>query len=158
MKKLIKYNELFRTHRTKMIKKFENFVFREIEKSKKDKMYLVIEYVGGDADIYINRSIEMPSVKFSTYKDQLEDINEYILIYKTLMKIINKDNMKSNIMKSIRHQYNGVLSKFGEDLMEAYENVPSDPSGGDGDYNCSISNIRLIGYDEEGNKHESRIK
>ena len=121
-------------------------------------MYLALEYMGGDADIYIHKTIEIVGVKFSTYKEQLEDINDKILIYKTLRGIIDMDHMRSNITKAIRQKYNGVLSKFGQDITDAYNEVPNDPTGGDGDYKCSISCIRLIGYDQDGNKHEANIK
>ena len=128
---------------------YPDFNFKKVEKPKKDKLYLLINYYGGDADTKHPEYIDL-NVKFSEYKRHLREINDKINTYKKLSEILDVNN------RNYCKDYIEVLKKFGKDMANIYDFVPNDPQG-DYQYKCYIRDIILVGYDEEGNKHESYV-
>ena len=133
----------------KKLKTFEGFKFSEISKAKLDKLYIKINFAGGDADTEHPEEYDL-GIKFSEYNDHLEKIQKEIDLYKTLEKILN--------INSAQHleDYREVDSKYGEEMAMLFDNTPNDPQS-DYQFKCYISNILLIGYDKNGNKHQAYV-
>lgn len=145
--KIKKYNEDFEEH-------WEDeedpvFKFRQTEKPKKDELYLQLNFAGGDADTE-HPEYHKFNFKFSEYKDNLGEINRMIQNYKTLKRVLDINN------RDYCREYNHVLDRFGSDVARLYDYTPNDPQG-DYQFKCYLSSIKLIGYDEEGNKHEAYV-
>jgi hypothetical protein len=128
------------------LKHLKPFSFSKTESVKKDKLYILIEYAGGDADTEHPQYIDLKGIKFSDYQDHLDEIETEIEKYQTLKKIL-----------SDKPDYNEVLEEYGEEIAELYESVPNDPQC-DYQFKCYIDSIKLVGYDEEGNKHVAYIR
>lgn len=135
-----------------MIKKFnemEQFNFSKVEDSKANKLYLFIMFMGGDADTQHPIYHEFKNIKFSEYKNHLDEINKVIDDYKILKNILNVDHRLCSRRK--------VEEKYGKEIAYLYDNTPFDPQT-DYDTKCYLDHLELIGYDENGNKHRSYIK
>lgn len=131
-----------------MIKKFEAFDFKKTESSKIDKLYLFIMFEGGDADTKHPEYIEFKGIKFSEYKDHLDEIQNLIDKYKILKGVLDINS------RDYCKKYNQVVNRFGREIADLYDQVPNDPQC-DFQFKCYIDRIKLVGYDENGNKHES---
>lgn len=131
----------------------EDFDFRQVEASKKDKLYLLLNFAGGDADTEHPEYHEFKGIKFSEYKKHLTEINKAIDDYKKLkgaLDVNSGDDFCDN-------DYKKVEAKFGKDIASLYDYAPNDPQC-DFQYKCYLSSMELIGYDSEGNKHQSYIR
>lgn len=128
--------------------KNESFKFRKTEEPKKDKLYLLLNFAGGDADTEHPEYHEFRGIKFSEYQNHLDEINKVIGDYKILKKIL--DNHGEN------PKYEDVKSEYGDEIAKLYDNTPNDPQA-DYQFKCYLSSMELIGYDEDGNKHEAYI-
>ena len=131
----------------KHIKVYESFQFKKVEAPKRDKIYLLVEYAGGDADTEHPELHEFKGIKFSEYEQHLDEIQILIDDYKLL----------KNILRQNRVNYDEISKKYGKDMAQMYDNAPNDPQS-DYQYKCYIDSMKLVGYDEEGNKHEAWIK
>lgn len=125
----------------------EGFKFREVSKPRIDKLYLLVNFAGGDADTEHPQEIEFKSIKFSDYQNHLDEINREIEVYKTLKKILSSER---------RPDYNKIKLEYGEDVGSALDNTPNDPQC-DYQFKCYIDSIQLIGYDQQGSKHEAWV-
>src|ERR1035437_3080475 len=104
------------------MKKFSNlneaFKFTQTEQSKADKLYLLIEFAGGDSDTEHPEYHEF-KIKFSEYQDHLDEINKVIDDYKILKKVLGNHGENP--------EYNDVKAEHGEKIADLYDNVPNDP-------------------------------
>lgn len=125
----------------------EGFNFREVSKVRIDKLYLLVNFAGGDADTEHPEEYEFKTIKFSEYQNHLDEINKKIEVYKTLKRILNNDN---------NPDYKEIKLEYGEDVARALDNAPNDPQA-DYQFKCYIDNIQLIGYDQQGSKHEAWV-
>ncbi len=132
----------------KNIKAFESFDFKKVSSPKKDKVYLHLPFWGGDADTKHPEDIDL-NIKFSEINDHIDDIKAKAEKYKTLAKILENKELR----------YDDVLNKWGKEMAGMWENTPNDPQA-DYQFKCSLSgySIKLVAYDDEGNKHESYLK
>jgi len=133
-----------------MIKKFEAFKFEQTEKPKRDELYLFIMFEGGDADTEHPVHHKFKGIKFSEYEQHLDEINKVIDDYKKLDKILDINSAK------FCEEYDEVEEKYGKDIAHLFEETPNDPQD-DYQNKCYISRLTLVGYDQEGNKHESYV-
>lgn len=131
------------------MKHLKPFEFRKTESPKIDKLYLQINFAGGDADTKHPTTYEFEGIKFSEYEKHLDEIQMIIDEYKILQKVLSShgDDMG----------YNQVLSEYGKEVASLYDNTPNDPQG-DYQFKCYLDSLKLIGYDELGNKHEAYVR
>jgi hypothetical protein len=146
------------------VDKFKDFNFKRTGSAKLDCMYLHLMYEGGDADTRHPDNVKLP-FKFSEYKEHLEEINEIIDRYKRLKKVldcnggwgeIDYNRAKKKYVVKTRRGNNRQEEEIDDDLQRLIDDVPNDPQT-DFDKKCYLSNIKLIGYDQEGNKHEAYV-
>lgn len=131
----------------------EAFNFRQVEAPKKDKLYLLLNFAGGDADTKHPVYHEFKGIKFSEYQNHLAEINRVIDDYKKLDGALDV-----NDRDYCDNDYKKVEAKFGKDIARLYDNiVPNDPQA-DYQYKCYLSSMELIGYDVDGNKHQAYIR
>lgn len=121
------------------------------EESRANKVYLLIEYFGGDADTEHPVEILLPFT-FNKINDNLDYIEKEYEIFRKLKNILDVNH------PDFCSSYSETLEKHGEELANLLDggNVPSDPQS-DYDTYCAIDCINLIGYDKEGNKHISYL-
>lgn len=140
-----------------MMKKFsklnEDFDFEKTESPKRDILYLLLKYEGGDADTKHHEYHLFKNIKFSEYKESenMAEINRTIEMYKKLKRILD------NRFSSEGVDWIELEKLHGKEIVDLLDNVPNDPQN---DYQdkCYLDGMKLIGYDIEGNKHESYIK
>lgn len=53
-------------------------------------------------------------------------------------------------------QLDSVKEEYGEEIARLYDNAPNDPQG-DYQFKCYISSIKVVGYDDKGNRYESYV-
>ena len=131
------------------MKHIKPFKFTKKESPKIDKLYLYVLFEGGDADTRHPEEYDL-GIKFSDYENHLDKIKSEISNYMILQDILDV-NSSSHL-----EDYDEVKSKYGEDIANMYDNVPNDPQA-DYQFKCYIDTIKLIGYDNEGNKYESYV-
>ena len=133
------------------MKKFSNlnetFKFTQTEQSRANKLYLLVEFAGGDADTEHPEYKEFKNIKFSEYQNHLDEINEVVNEYKILKDILQDTDAK----------YDDVKSEYGDKIARLFDNAPNDPEA-DYQFKCYIDSIKLVGYDEQGNKHEAWVR
>ena len=118
-------------------------IFKKTTKnSKANKVYLQLNYKGGDSDSDHPVLIELPIL----FKNELDIPDNIIEQYKSLQNILEDTDMN----------YNKVLSEYGPVLASLFDDVPNDPQG-DYQFKCYLSNIQVIGYDSECNKYSTYI-
>lgn len=135
------------------MKKFTNlnetFKFTQTEQSKADRLYLLVEFAGGDADTEHPEYIEFKNIKFSDYQNHLAEINKVIDDYKILTKILSGGGENPD--------YNEIKAEYGDAIARLYDNAPNDPQA-DYQFKCYVAGLKLVGYDAQGNKHEAYIR
>jgi hypothetical protein len=118
--------------------------FGLVEKSRANKLYIVVEYAGGDADT--EHPVEvLLKAPFSEWESNLEEIRDKIEFYQKLKTILESGD-----------EYDEIEEAYGKEMANAWDNVPNDPQN---DYQdkCYIDDLKLVGYDKEGNKYESYV-
>lgn len=137
----------------KHLEKFnESFKFRRVNDPEKDKLYLLLNFVGGDADTFHPEYHSFSKeVKFSNYQSHMFEIDRVIDEYKMLKKALDV-----NSKDYCHNKYEEVKQKFGEDIARLYDDAPNDPQS---DYSrkCYLDDIELIGYDENGVKYSAYV-
>jgi hypothetical protein len=124
------------------------FKFNLKEESRIDKIYLVAEFAGGDADTEHpeETKLEFP---FSDLEKEssLHIIDTEIEQYKILKGLL--DGFRRD-----RLDYDEILKEYGEDIASLYDNTPNDPQN---DYQdkCYLDRVILRAYDENGNMYET---
>jgi hypothetical protein len=109
------------------------------EKTRGGKVFLVEEYMGGDADTeHFNETVLNVPYSEVKYEDVAEDIENF----KKLKKALNMDD------------YDEVKEEWGEEVASMYDNAPNDPQC---DYSTKtqLESVILRGYDNEGNMYET---
>jgi hypothetical protein len=124
-----------------------------IEKSKSNKMFVNVKFIGGDADYeYIHEYI-LP-YNLNNWGNHKKEIEEKITFFKNVQKCLDKYD-RDGYAPSI---YDEMKDEFGEDVAVFINgNVPSDPTT-DFQFYCVIDDISIIAYDNEGNKYKSYIQ
>lgn len=125
----------------------KKIVFRKDEAPRAGKLYLELNYMGGDAD-----SFELAEIKldfgYAEWKDHLPEIEELLDKYRLLSKIT--DINASEYSES----HDDVVMDHGQEIGDLYSCVPGDPQT-DGDTNCMLYEMFLVGYDEKGAKYKT---
>lgn len=129
---------------------FKDFNFKRVGGAKLDAVYLHLLYEGGDADTRHPVKIKLP-FKFSEYKEHVGEIREIIRKYKILGHTLDV-----NHRDYCDNDYKRVEKKFGLEIARLYDDVPNDPQS-DFQYKCYLDSMKLISYDQEGNKYESYV-
>jgi len=123
--------------------------FELIEKSKANKVYLLVKFGGGDADTEHPQEYLLKG----TF-DEVNNKNPMVLA------LIQKELAQFAILKELLHnvdiEYGDVLKDHGEEIAKLYEDAPNDPDS-DYQFKCYINSISLIGYDYKGNKYKSNL-
>lgn len=118
--------------------------FKWSKKAIRNKIFIQLNFEGGDADTQHTEIIEIKDVRFSNWEVDREVIETFVEKYKILEQF-DRDTT-----------YEEVLEEYGEEIVGMYEDIPSDPSG-DFQWKCYLSSIKLLGYDEEGNEYSSYV-
>lgn len=84
--------------------------------------------------------------KFTEYQNHLDEINEVINEYKILKSVLQDTDAK----------YDDVKSEYGDKIARLFDNAPNDPEA-NYQFKCYIDSIKLVGYDEQGNRHEAWV-
>ena len=135
------------------IENFKDFKFRKVSQAKRDQLFLHLMYAGGDADT--EHPVDIPlNIKFSEYKQHLKEINQIIDRYKRLKKVL-KSGSDINY-NSTKKAYFIDDIYIDDDIQDLVDHTPNDPQS-DYQFKCYLDSIILIGYDENGDKHESYV-
>lgn len=118
----------------------------KVENSRANKVYILLNYSGGDADSDHPEEYILKDVTFDTIEDNIAIIEKEVNDYKILKKILYDTDIK----------YKNVLEDYGEEMAELFETVPNDPQC-DYQFKCSLSTMQLIAYDGEGNKYKQSL-
>lgn len=132
-----------------MKNKMRKIKFELEEESKANKIYLQIEYMGGDADTQHFEEHQYPFL-YSEYADHLKEIEEDYDKYMIIKQLTDGSSGAQD------HDYDDLVEKYGKEIANLYDNVPNDPQG-DYQWKTSLVCVTLIGYDEKGNKYESYL-
>ncbi len=119
--------------------------FRFKEKARKNKVFIEVMYCGGDADTD-HPHIYQINIPFNKDMSRNEVIESEISELKILKSVLDDDDM----------DYESVLETYGSNIASMYDNAPNDPQS---DYSrkCYISDVKLIGYDSDGDRYESYL-
>ena len=129
------------------------------DKSRANTLWLKLEYMSGDADAYEYEEINL-GIPYSEWKNNLDKIEKEIKDYELIGKFTDiNDGLcishpRYNRKDDIGDPYEWVKENYSEELANMYDNVPGD-STVDHQWKAHLSDITLIGYDEQGNKYES---
>lgn len=149
----------------KQLKKFKDFDFKQSEKPKRDQLFVGLKYGGGDGDY--NEYDEAPlDIKFSEYKEHIDEINDILEKYQRMQEVL-ECGQEGKVVKMAfpsqkwvicdRRSKNRIETPIDDDLQDLLSMVPSDATYGDGDYKCYLESLSLIGYDENSLKHTFKI-
>jgi hypothetical protein len=117
------------------------------EDSRRDRLYLVAVFEGGDADLSERLELELDT-PFSFDLDPVDIVND-IAKLKILQDILDVNS--KNYISGADHEK--VKELYGQDVWELfYDWVPVDPFS-DGK-NCRLDRFFLIGYDADSNMYE----
>lgn len=134
----------------KFTKLNEDFDFKQTESPKRDVLYLLLKYEGGDADTK-HPEYHKFDFGFSEYKEHMGEINGTIDLYKKLKGILDGGFHTEGV------DWKELEKLHGKEIIDLLDNVPNDPQS-DYQFKCYLDSMELIGYDKEGNKHESYIR
>lgn len=118
--------------------------FQLREESKAGKLFIELEYMGGDADVEIFEYKELKNITWDNYQSKLEEIKKEVSQWKTIENIDTESN------------YENVVEEYGEEIANMWENGPNDPTV-DYQWKCELRDIALIAYDDKSNKYESYL-
>lgn len=146
------------------LKEARKFKFDRVGGVKRDELWLHIMYEGGDADTKHPEKFKLPW-KFSEWEQHEDDIRAVIDQYERLKKVLDCGSYGGRVRgkKGADGKYRHVITKYGrpdveidDDLQDLIDSVPNDPQN---DYQdkCYLDSMRLVGYDQDGNKHESYV-
>ncbi len=101
----------------------------------KNKVYLRLNYEGGDADSYHPELVDLniPFLK------KIEIDSNLIQEYKVLQEIL----------ESRIHNYQKIETNYGLVIAELWDSVPMDPES-DFEFKCRLKSIQVLGYDKSG--------
>jgi energy-coupling factor transporter ATP-binding protein EcfA2 len=122
------------------------------------------EKVASDADTRHPEEIDL-KIKFSEYKEHIDEINDIIDKYKRLEKVLHCGSYGGRVRSErINGRYRYIIKNRGgrpdieidDDLQDLIDMTPNDPQT-DFDEKCYLGSMKLVAYDEEGNRHESYV-
>ena len=124
------------------------YKFHKEEESKSGKVFLVLNYMSGDADGDFPEEIELENVTFSKNLELPEEHSELIKQYKLVSTITNCNH------KNFLEDYKEIEKKFDRNIANLWDSGKNDPQT---DYStkCHLNEIILRGYDEDGSKYET---
>lgn len=120
--------------------------FRKKEDSRANKVYFYVMFSGGDADTKHPREFEMKGITYQNYQEHIAEIEKEVNLHKQL-----KDNLRE--FSDDKYAGYDAAKEISDELANMYDNVPNDPQC-DYQFKCSLDYIKLIAYDEVGNKYE----
>lgn len=123
--------------------------FELIEEARKNQIYIKLTYMSGDADAYEYEEI-FTDIPFDNYSERLKEIEDILKPYILLSKITDCNSVE------YLEDPDDVKEKHGEDIADLFDMVPGD-STCDGQRNTHLCDIKLIGYDHEGNCYQTYI-
>lgn len=135
--------------------------FELAEKSRANSIWIKLEYMSGDADAYRYEECDL-GILYSEWEQHLDKINKEIENYTLITKFTDCNNelclkdKRWGLKIGQREAYNYIKQNYSEELADLFDNVPGD-STCQGEFKAYLSNITLIGYDEQGNKYESYV-
>lgn len=124
--------------------------FEKTEDSKANKLYILVEFEGGDTDTKQPELIEVKGVDYINYLDNLDKIEEEVDKYKLLEKILDINSSK------FLEDYDSVKEEYGEELANLFDATPNDPQN-DYQNKCYIGSITLIAYDKDCNQFRAYL-
>lgn len=127
----------------------KNIKFEKREASRASKVFMVVTYMGGDADTYHPEEYLLP-FSFDDYKNHLEEIGQDLDKYKILKKLTDGSGGQQD------HNYDDLEKKYGEEIASLYDNIPNDPQS-DFQFKTSLDSVMLRGYDSEGAMYEAYL-
>jgi len=135
----------------------KDFTFTRKTKSIRDKLFLDLMYSGGDSDT--SHPVRIPlNIKFSEYKKHLGKIHEIINLYKELKKLdINRLFYDVKTRSYCIKRYGKESIIIDDKLQKLIDQIPNDPTT-DYQNKCYLDWIKLVGFDENGDSHESYIR
>lgn len=124
-----------------------NIKFEKVEASKANKVYIRLNFEGGDADTQHPQEILVNDITFDDWEKNKHIIDEYVSDFKILKKVLTDSDI----------DYEEVLEEYGEDIANLYDNTPNDPQC-DYQFKCYLDSIEIIGYDSESNKYSAYVR
>lgn len=107
---------------------------------RQNKVFILLTYMGGDADTWHKDEIEMEGLSFEN-KDS-----------KSVIDIIKKYKRLGIILEYRNLNYESVEEMFGQEMAKLYENVPFDPANDFQDKTILFS-IEVLAYDNKGQEY-----
>ncbi len=126
-----------------------NIEFKKEDESRTNKIYLVLEFAGGDADTEHPEEILLP-FPYSKWKNNIDEIELQVSLYRQLEEVLDDHDYRTKGM------YDEVKAEYSEEVADLYDNVPGDPQN-DFQYKCYISGMHLIGYTHKGTKYKAYL-
>jgi hypothetical protein len=123
--------------------------FKLVEPSRANKTYMFVNYKGGDTDHPEETLLEGVVLQDDLTLDEasLQKINEEVVFYKTLEKVLDQYHTDNN-------PYDEIKEEYSEEMADAFDNAPDDPQN-DYQFKCTLGRIEVIAYDSKGNKYKS---
>jgi hypothetical protein len=126
-----------------------NINFKQNGQLKLNDFYIEVSYEGGDGDystheVYRVKDQEGQLLNASNFKDHLDIVEKELTVYKQLMVALSIEN------------YNEVVRKYDEEVADAWDNAPNDPTN---DYQDKmyIDRIKLVYVDSQGKIFEMTV-
>lgn len=122
--------------------------FHKEEESKAGKLFLVINFAGGDADTKHPQEYEYKGLYYDQVDKAKARITSDIAKYKILKDILDVNSGK------FEEDYEEVEKKYGPDIASLFDNTPNDPQN-DYQNKCYIDTVIVRGYDDKGTMYET---
>lgn len=123
--------------------------FHKEEESRAGKVFLVLNYMSGDADGDFPEEIELEGVKFAKELELSQEHSKTIKDYKLVGHITNCNHAKYS------EDYEEIKEEHGEEIASLWENGTNDPQS-DYSIKCHLNHIFLRGYDQNGTVYETQ--
>lgn len=139
-----------------------NITFKLKEKSRANTLWLSLEYMSGDADAftYTESNLGIPYSEWQS-QSQKEKFNKIIENYQLINHFTDVNHelclthprMGLKRKLEITDTYKYIKENYSLELADMFASVPDD-STCEG-YYSHLTEVKLIGYDKEGNKYET---
>jgi hypothetical protein len=125
------------------------YKFHLKERSRGEKVFLVLKFMGGDADTFETEEIEIDTNDFTPSEFYVDEEFQALIDKYKIIKGLQND-------ESSHKMYDILESKYGEEIANLYDNIPGDPQTY-GEFKCSLQWITIRGYDYMGNMYEAEV-
>lgn len=122
--------------------------FHKKGESRAGKLFLVINFAGGDADTEHPQEYEYKGLYYDQVDKYEDRITSDIAKYKILKDILDVNSGK------FEEDYEEVKEKYGPDIARLFDNAPNDPQN-DYQNKCYIDTVIVRGYDDKGTMYET---